>query len=117
MNLSFEVIAGAIGASFLVSITSLSGLFALWIEPERLKRIIPYLLALAVGVLLGDAFIHLIPDAVQRQGSIFTVCLTVLLGMLLFFVLENSFTSLCDRFLTSSVQPIDDSVLRADSRA
>ena len=38
MNLSFEVVAGAIGASFLVSITSLSGLFALWIEPERLKR-------------------------------------------------------------------------------
>lgn len=89
MNLSFEVIAGAIGASFLVSITSLSGLFALWIEPERLKRIIPYLVALAVGVLLGDAFIHLIPDAVQRQGSISTVCLTVLLGMLLFFVLEK----------------------------
>jgi zinc and cadmium transporter len=75
MNLYFEVIASAIGSSFLVSITSLSGLFALWIEPERLKRIIPYLVALAVGVLLGVAFIHLIPDAVQCQGSISTVCL------------------------------------------
>jgi hypothetical protein len=31
--------------------------------------------ALAVGVLLGDAFIHLIPDAVARQGSVSTVCL------------------------------------------
>lgn len=89
MILSIEVIAGAIGASFLVSLTSLSGLFALWIEPERLKRIIPYLVALAVGVLLGDAFIHLIPDAVARQGSISTVCLTALLGMFLFFVLEK----------------------------
>ena len=89
MNLSFEVVAGAIGASALVSITSMSGLFALWIEPERLQRIIPYLVALAVGVLLGDAFIHLIPDAVKRQGSISTVCLTTLLGMFLFFVLEK----------------------------
>jgi zinc and cadmium transporter len=89
MNLSFDVVAGAIGASVLVSITSMSGLFALWIEPERLKRIIPYLVALAVGVLLGDAFIHLIPDAVKRQGSISTVCLTALLGMFLFFILEK----------------------------
>ncbi|WP_432745614.1 ZIP family metal transporter [Methylobacter sp. G7] len=89
MNLTFETYAGAIGASFLVSLTSMSGMFAFWIEPERLKRIIPYLVALAVGVLLGDAFIHLIPDAVARQGSISTVCLTVLLGMLLFFVLEK----------------------------
>ena len=67
MNLSIEVVAGTIGASALVSFTSMSGMFALWIEPERLKRIIPYLVALAVGVLLGDAFIHLIPDAVKRQ--------------------------------------------------
>ena len=117
MNLSFEVVAGAIGASFLVSITSLSGLFALWIEPERLKRIIPYLVALAVGVLLGDAFIHLIPDAVQRQGSIARDCLTVLLAMLLFFFWKNSVTSLCNRFMSPSIQPIDDTVLRADTRA
>jgi zinc and cadmium transporter len=93
MNLSIEVVAGAIGASALVSITSMSGMFALWIEPERLKRIIPYLVALAVGVLLGDAFIHLIPDAVKRQGSISTVCLTALLGMFLFFILENTLLS------------------------
>ncbi|MDO9049146.1 MAG: ZIP family metal transporter [Methylobacter sp.] len=89
MNLTFETYAGAIGASFLVSLTSMSGMFALWIEPERLKRLIPYLVALAVGVLLGDAFIHLIPDAVQRQGSISMVCLMALLGMFLFFVLEK----------------------------
>ena len=89
MNLSFDVVAGAIGASALVSMTSLSGMFAFWFEPERLKHIIPYLVALAVGVLLGDAFIHLIPDAVKRQGSISTVCLTALLGMFLFFILEK----------------------------
>ena len=89
MNLSIEVVAGAIGASVLVSITSMSGLFVLWIQPERLQRLIPYLVALAVGVLLGDAFIHLIPDAVVRQGSVSTVCLMVLLGVVIFFVLEK----------------------------
>lgn len=89
MSPAWQLYTTAIGASFLVSLVSLTGLFALWIEPERLKYIIPYLVALAVGVLLGDAFIHLIPDAVQRQGSISTVCLTALLGMFLFFVLEK----------------------------
>jgi len=38
---------------------------------------------------VGDAFIHLIPDAIKRQGSISTVCLTALLGMFLFFILEK----------------------------
>lgn len=89
MNLSFEIVAGAIGASLLVSLTSMSGMFALWVEAERLKRIIPYLVALAVGVLLGDAFIHLIPDAVNRQGSVSTVCLLTLAGVFIFFILEK----------------------------
>jgi zinc and cadmium transporter len=89
MNLSFEIVAGVIGASFLVSFTSMSGMFALWVEAEQLKRIIPYLVALAVGVLLGDAFIHLIPDAVNRQGSVSTVCLLTLAGVFIFFILEK----------------------------
>ncbi|MCX7094187.1 MAG: ZIP family metal transporter [Methylobacter sp.] len=87
--LSFEIVASAIGASFLVSLTSMSGMFALWIEAEQLKRTIPYLVALAVGVLLGDAFIHLIPDAVNRQGSVSTVCLLTLAGVFIFFILEK----------------------------
>lgn len=89
MNLSLEVVAGAIGASFLVSLTSMSGMFALWVETEQLKHIIPYLVVLAVGVLLGDAFIHLIPDAVNRQGSVSTVCLLTLAGVFIFFILEK----------------------------
>ena len=89
MNSSIQVVAGAVGASLLVSATSMSGMFALWIEPEPLKRIIPYLVALAVGVLLGDAFIHLIPDAVTRQGSVSAVCLLTLLGVFVFFILEK----------------------------
>ena len=89
MTLPANLPAAIIAASLLVSLCSFSGLFVLWIPPERLQRLIPYLVALAVGVLLGDAFIHLIPDAVARQGSISTVCLMVLLGVVIFFVLEK----------------------------
>lgn len=78
-----------VAASLAVSLCSLSSAFALWLPAETLKRIVPFLVALAVGVLLGDAFIHLIPDAVERSGSVSAVCLTVLIGVFGFFVLEK----------------------------
>lgn len=78
-----------IAACLAVSLCSLSSVFALWLKPETLKRIVPFLIALAVGVLLGDAFIHLIPDAVNRHGSVSDVCLTVLVSLFGFFVLEK----------------------------
>jgi zinc and cadmium transporter len=79
----------ALSAAFTVSLVSFSGWFVLWMKPERLTALVPYLIALAVGVLLGDAFIHLIPDAVARHGSVSTVCMTVLIGVFVFFVLEK----------------------------
>jgi len=63
---ALDVLAETLTASLAVSAVSLSGVFALWLKAETLQRVIPYLVALAVGVLLGDAFIHLIPDAVNR---------------------------------------------------
>jgi zinc and cadmium transporter len=85
----FNVYFYAVSASLLISLVSLSGAFVFWIKPERLNLLLPYLIALAVGVLLGDAFIHLIPDAAERQGSVSSVCLMTLAGVFLFFVLEK----------------------------
>ena len=89
MSAISDITLSVIGASLMVSFSSLSGLFVLWIEPAKLQKIVPYLVALAVGVLLGDAFIHLIPDAVERQGSVSRVCLMTLMGVFVFFVLEK----------------------------
>ena len=89
MNINLLTVIGAIVASLSVSLCSLSGVFALWLKPDALKHFVPYLVALAVGVLLGDAFIHLIPDAVNRQGSVADVCLMTLVGVFCFFVLEK----------------------------
>ncbi|PPD21129.1 MAG: ZIP family metal transporter [Methylomonas sp.] len=78
-----------IAACLAVSLCSLSSAIALWLRPDTLKRIVPFLVALAVGVLLGDAFIHLIPDAVARHGSVSDVSMMVLIGLFVFFVLEK----------------------------
>lgn len=89
MSIALTTVAGAIAACLAVSLCSLSSATALWLKPETLKWLVPNLVALAVGVLLGDAFIHLIPDAIQRHGAVSEVCLTVLIGMFVFFVLEK----------------------------
>jgi zinc and cadmium transporter len=80
----------ALAAGLTVSLASFSGLFVLWIKPERLAAIVPNLVSLAVGVLLGDAFIHLIPDAAARHGSVSTVCMAALVGVFVFFLLEKA---------------------------
>ncbi|MEW6037023.1 MAG: ZIP family metal transporter [Pseudomonadota bacterium] len=96
-----------LGAGLTVSLVSFSGLFVLRIKPERLETVVPYLVALAVGVLLGDAFIHLIPDAVERHGSVSTVCLTTLAGMFVFFVLEKLVRWRHDHHVTFTASPGD----------
>jgi zinc and cadmium transporter len=79
----------ALAAGLLVSLVAFSGAFVLRLPPTRLRRWVPNLVALAVGVLLGDAFIRLILDAVARHGDVGEVCLAVLGGLFLFFVLEK----------------------------
>ncbi len=75
--------------SVLVSIVSLVGIFALFINQEKLKGSLQFLVSLAVGVLLGDAFLHLIPDAIKRTGNVEMVLLVTIIGILLFFFLEK----------------------------
>lgn len=78
-----------VAAAVTVSLVAFSGGFALWISPERLRSVVPLMVSLAVGVLLGDAFLHLIPEATMQLGSVSSTGLFVLLGMLLFFVIEK----------------------------
>lgn len=84
-----EIVIQTLAACFLISLCTLTGIFAFTISIKQLKRIVPILVAVAVGVLLGDAFIHLIPDAVKRHGSVSDISLIVLLGIFGFFILEK----------------------------
>jgi zinc and cadmium transporter len=50
MTINLTIIASTIIACLAVSLCALSILFALWIKPDTLKSVVPYLVALAVGV-------------------------------------------------------------------
>lgn len=76
-------------ASILVSAVSLIGILALMVKHQTLNNSIQFLVSLAVGVLLGDAFLHLIPDAFLRIGDLQTVLLFTIGGIILFFFLEK----------------------------
>lgn len=85
MNIAIQKLA----AWLLLSLCTLTGIFAFAISINRLKRIVPVLVALAVGGLLGDTYIHLIPDAVERHGSVSDISLIVLMGIFGFLILEK----------------------------
>jgi zinc and cadmium transporter len=73
-----------------VSVLSFVGAIALALGPLRLRRVLPFLVALAAGALLADAFLHLLPEAVEEAGG-FTpgVAWGALGGLLGFFAIES----------------------------
>ena len=73
----------------IVSLISLIGVFTFAISGNFLRRILILLVSFAAGALLGDVFIHLLPEAVNEFGFTIEVSLYVLVGILIFFVLEK----------------------------
>ncbi|MEK7140703.1 MAG: ZIP family metal transporter [Patescibacteria group bacterium] len=71
-----------------VSLISLAGVFSLALREDILKKYIFLFISLAVGALLGDAFIHLIPEAMSELPEVLAGIL-VISGILIFFVLEQ----------------------------
>jgi len=53
------------------------------------NRILPHFVSFAIGALLGAAFLALLPHAMQGVQEFHTLGLTVLLGILGFFLLEK----------------------------
>jgi len=79
----------AILSTFLVSSVALIGIFTLHLKKDLLHKILLFLVSLSVGALLGDAFIHLLPEAFETIGLTVTTSLLIISGMLLFFVIEK----------------------------
>jgi len=73
----------------IVSLISLVGIFTLTINENILKRALLLLVSFAAGALLGDVFIHLLPEVVKESGFTIEVSLYILFGILIFFILEK----------------------------
>ena len=73
----------------IVSLISLIGVMLLSLREDLLRKYIFIFISVAVGALLGDAFIHLIPEAFSETDNTTLVSILIISGILLFFVLEK----------------------------
>jgi len=80
----------------LVAGLALVGRVALTFSPKRLARLLPLLVSLAAGALLGTAFGHLLPESIERIGSGPRLSGLLIGGVLTFFVLEKLICVWCN---------------------
>lgn len=73
----------------IVSLISLIGVFTFALSLDKIKKVLIYLVSFAAGSLLGDAFIHLIPEAFENISNKSALSIYILLGILSFFILEK----------------------------
>ncbi len=80
-------------AILIISLTAFVGIFTLSLKEEKMKKIIPFLVALSTGALLGGFFIHLLPKleilSIKRHIHFENLTLLILGGILLFFIIEK----------------------------
>ncbi len=71
-----------------VSFISLIGIFTLGIKQDRLQQILFYLISFSAGALLGDVFLHILPEIMAGETALQNGAY-VLIGIMIFFVLER----------------------------
>ena len=67
-----------------------SVLLAALLARALLVRFTQHLLSLAAGALLGTAFLHLLPEAFESDTAPHSLFLTLLLGLVFFFLLDKA---------------------------
>jgi len=84
----FEIWFYSLLSVFLVSCISLIGLFTISLKEEKLKKILLYLVSFSVGGLLGDAFIHVLPEAIKLNNDL-SLAFYILFGVIVSFAVEK----------------------------
>jgi len=79
----------SLASVIIVSLISFIGAISLAINKKKIHKFIIYLVSFSVGALFGDAFLHLLPQAVKEFGFGLRIGLYVLSGILLFFIIEK----------------------------
>jgi zinc and cadmium transporter len=74
--------------------TLIAGIGSVWLAAALsfgvLARYTQHMLSLAAGALMATAFMHLLPEAFESQASAHDLFLTLLLGLVFFFLLDKA---------------------------
>ena len=89
MSMSWSVWVYTFVSVLVISLISFMGVITLVVGRQRLQPTVFILVGLAVGAMLGDAFIHLLPESFERTRAPLATSLYCLAGIVIFFVLEK----------------------------
>ena len=84
-----EVWLYVLSSVLVISLLSFVGVLTFSVRVSRLKTILIYLISFSAGALFGDAFLHLLPEAIGDGGIALSTSFGILGGIVIFFVLEK----------------------------
>jgi zinc and cadmium transporter len=73
----------------MVSLFSLVGVLFIFMRKKQLDKVLLFLVSLSAGSLFGGALLHLLPEIVEEAGFTLSISLSVLGGILIFFLIEK----------------------------
>ena len=74
--------------TFVIALIAFIGIFTLSLKDKVLNKILLILVSLSAGALMGGAFIHLLPESIEKGGDT-NPFIYVLMGFILFFLIEK----------------------------
>jgi zinc and cadmium transporter len=83
-----SVLLWVLGATFVVGLVALVGVFSLWMSSKLLNKMLTVLVAFSAGALLAGALFHLVGESLGQLSST-KVFIYLLIGFSLFFLIER----------------------------
>ena len=84
MNFSFAILS-----SIFISLLSFVGAVSLLLKEDMLKKILLLFVASSAGSLIGGAFLHLLPEGLEKLKDYNITFLIAISGITLFFIMEK----------------------------
>ena len=76
----------------IVSLISIIWIFAVWYPMVKLKKVLVCFMAFSVGILLWDAFLHLLPESVEEYWFTSTISRWIIWWIFIWFIIEKILT-------------------------
>jgi zinc and cadmium transporter len=73
----------------IVSLISLIGAFFLVFQVKKLEKILFYMVSFSAGAILGDVFVHLLPELILEFNQVKKSFILILIGIIIFAVFEK----------------------------
>lgn len=84
-----QVVIYSLTSVLLVSLISLIGVITIPATNKKIKSLLLYFVSFSVGALLGDVFIHLLPELASEEGFTQEISLYILFSIVVTFFIEK----------------------------